>query len=91
MLSNWVCIGRSSGEGIHARSMCSLAKLTKRCSRLTVWETGIAMSRHRGMSSGVESLWNTVLKLARKAMSSVVVAGDRRVVMKFFFEKISLI
>ena len=39
VLSDWVWIGRSSGGGIHARSICSRAKLAKRCSKLTVWGT----------------------------------------------------
>ena len=85
VLSVWVVlVGWSSGEGMHARSMCFGAKLAKRWSRLIVWETGMAMSLQRGTSAGVGSLLKTVSKLARKAMSSVVVAGDCSVAMKLF-------
>ena len=50
----------SSAKGVHARSMCSRARLMKRCSRLLICETGIAMSLQLGTSAGVGSLRYTV-------------------------------
>jgi hypothetical protein len=74
----------SSGKGIHARSMCSRARLAKRCSRLLVCETGTAMSLQRGTSAGVGSLRKTVWKFARKAVSSTVVAWEFSAAIKLF-------
>ena len=46
----------SSAKGVHARIMCSRARLMKRCSRLLICEAGIARSLQRGTSAGVGSL-----------------------------------